>query len=393
MTALALLSLTAWVWLLLAHGRFWRSGPELPPVRPARAPAVGVPEASVPGVGAPRVDVVVPARNEAETIGESLGSLLAQEYSGRVRILLVNDGSTDETGAIARRLAAGSAPLRLDIVAGTSTPPGWSGKLWALAQGIERTSAELLLLTDADIVHVPGHLAAIVAKMEGESLDLVSEMVALNCASLAERALVPAFVFFFQLLYPFAAVNDRRRRTAAAAGGSILVRRAALERAGGIAAIKGALIDDVALAKLIKPGGRIWLGHSRLARSLRAYQAFTDIWRMVARTAFVELRYSALLLVATVLGMSVVFLLPPVAALFGTGLARFAGLTAWALSALLYVPTLRRFACSLPGCLPWAPLLPLIAGFYLAATVGSAVDHWRGAGVVWKGRAYRGGHP
>jgi hopene-associated glycosyltransferase HpnB len=377
-TALALLSLVTWVWLLLAHGRFWRSGPELPPAGPAPAAAVDT----------PAVDIVVPARDEAETIGESLGSLLAQEYAGRMRIVLVDDGSSDETAAIARGLTARSAQAPLDVVAGAPRPSGWSGKLWALLQGIERTSADFLLLTDADIVHMPGHLIAMMVMMETESLDLVSEMVALRCASLAERALVPAFVFFFQLLYPFAAVNDPRRRIAAAAGGSILVRRAALERIGGIAAIKGALIDDVALAKAVKPGGRIWLGHSRLARSLRAYPGFADIWRMVARTAFVQLRHSAFLLAATVLGMSVVFLLPPAMALFAASFAGLAGLAAWVLSALLYVPTLRRF-----GCTPlWAPFLPLIAGFYLVATIGSAVDYWRGAGVVWKGRAYRGAH-
>jgi hopene-associated glycosyltransferase HpnB len=373
MTILALVSLAAWVWLLLAHGRFWRSGPEL-----ATAPA-----------SAPPVDIVVPARNEAETIGESLASLLVQAYPGELRILLVDDNSTDETGAIARRLASPSGPRQLHVLSGTATPPGWSGKLWALAQGIERASAQFLLLTDADIVHAPGHLAAMAAKAEADSLDLVSEMVALNCESLAERALVPAFVFFFQLLYPFHSVNDPHRAVAAAAGGSMLVRRTALERIGGIAAIKGALIDDVALAKAIKPGGPVWLGHSRLAQSRRAYPAFADIWRTIARTAFVQLRHSVLLLAGTVIGMGLVFLVPPIAALFATGLARWAGLAAWALAAALYLPTLRRFGRS-----PlWAPLLPLVAGFYLAATIGSAADHWRGRGVVWKGRAYRGAHP
>ncbi len=236
MTAIALFALAAWVWLLLFHDRFWQSGPVL-------APAVLREAASV--------DVVVPARNEAETIGEALASLLAQDYPGRMRILMVDDGSTDGTAAIAGGLGDG----RLAVVAGTPTPPGWSGKLWAMAQGVGRAEADFLLLTDADIVHAPGHLAALAAKATGEKLDLVSEMVALRCESFAERALVPAFVYFFQLLFPFAAVNDPRRPIAAAAGGSMLVRRAALERAGGIAAIKGALIDDVALARAIKRGG------------------------------------------------------------------------------------------------------------------------------------------
>jgi hopene-associated glycosyltransferase HpnB len=372
---LALLALVAWVWLLLAHDRFWHSGPELPPAPP--------PDESR---AAPAVDIIVPARNEAETISDALGSLLAQDYPGAMRILMVDDGSSDETGAIAGRLADAAAPARLTMLAGTPTPPGWSGKLWALAQGIERASAELLLLTDADIVHAPGHLAAMAAKASAEKLDLVSEMVALRCETFAERALVPAFVFFFQLLYPFAAVNDPRRPIAAAAGGSILVRRAALERVGGIAAIKGALIDDVALAQKIKPGGKIWLGHSRLARSRRAYPTFAEIWRMIARTAFVQLRHSIFLLAVTMLGLGLVFLCPPAVTLFGSGPSRLAGLAAWVLAALLYTPTLRRFRRSLL----WAPLLPLIAAFYLAATLGSALDHWRGRGVVWKGRAYRG---
>lgn len=369
MIALALLSLAAWIWLLLAHHRFWHSAPELAARSPNASPAV---------------DVVVPARDEAGTIAASLGSLLDQNYAGEVRIVLVDDRSTDETAVIAQSLADAVAPGRLAVARGRPAPPGWSGKLWALAQGIACTSAEFLLLSDADIVHAPGHLAAMMAKVEAGSLDLASEMVALRCESLPERALVPAFVFFFQLLYPFAAVNDPKRKVAAAAGGAMLVRRSALERIGGIAAIKGALIDDVALAAAIKPGGRIWLGHSALARSLRAYPAFADIRRMVARTAFVQLRFSALLLIGTALGMSLLFFTPPLSVLFGAPAAKLVGLIAWSLSAALYAPTLRRFHRSFL----WAAFLPLIGGFYLAATIGSALDHWRGRGVVWKGRAY-----
>ncbi|HTU55125.1 MAG TPA: glycosyltransferase [Acetobacteraceae bacterium] len=368
MTWLALAALAAWAWLVFAHDGFWRSGPELPPGRPGRA---------VP------IDVVVPARNEAETIGEALASLLAQDYSGPMRILMVDDGSTDGTAEIARALGDG----RLTVVAGRPTPPGWSGKPWAMAQGVAQAEADFVLLTDADIVHAPGHLSALATKAE-EGLDLVSEMVTLRCESFAERALVPAFVYFFQLLFPFAAVNEPERRIAAAAGGSMLVRRAAVERAGGIAAIKDALIDDVALAKAIKSGGRIWLGHTRLAQSRRAYPGFADIWRMIARTAFVQLRHSALLLAGTVLGLGFLFLVPPLAAVLGAATARWAGLAAWALGAVSFVPTLTRFRRKLL----WAPALPAIATFYLAATVGSAIDHWRGRGVVWKGRQYRGAH-
>ena len=246
MTTLAVLSLLIWLYLLLAHGRFWQSGPELAPARPADAPPVAV---------------VVPARDEAPLIGRTLRSLLAQDYAGPLRIVLVDDGSSDGTGAIAR------APRRRAARRCSTAQPrpaGWSGKLWAVAQGIaEAGDAELVLLTDADIVHDPRHVATLVAQAERGDLDLVSEMVALACDTPAERALVPAFVFFFQLLYPFAWVNDPLRATAAAAGGTILIRRRALQRIGGVAAVRGALIDDVALAAAVKRGGRIWLGHSR----------------------------------------------------------------------------------------------------------------------------------
>ncbi len=211
-------------------------------------------------------------------------------------------------------------------------------------------------------------------------------MVALNCESAAERALVPAFVFFFQLLYPFARVNDPASRVAAAAGGTVLVRRAALDRIGGIEAVRGALIDDVALATAIKRQGPIWLGHSRLARSIRPYPHPGDIWRMVARTAYVQLRFSPLLLVGTVLGLALVWLAPPALTLFAHGTARWIGLATWIASAASYLPTLRRFGQN-PA---WALALPLIATFYMAATLGSAVDHHRGRGVVWKRRAYQG---
>lgn len=376
MTVIALLALAAWVWLALAHHRFWASAPEL-----GDGHGHGEP---------PEVAVVVPARDEAETIAASLGSLLAQDYPGSLRIVLVDDGSIDRTAAIAEALAAQGGRHRLEVVTGTGTPVGWSGKLWAVAQGIARVSEDpsvtFFLLTDADIVHAPGHLAALVAKAEEGSLDLVSEMVALRSESLPERALVPAFVFFFQLLYPFAAVNDPASGIAAAAGGTMLLRRRALERIGGMGRIKGELIDDVALARAIKPEGRIWLGHARLARSERAYPTFLDLWRMIARTAFVELRFSVPLLLGTVIGMALLFAAPVVAALWGTGLARAAGIVAWVLAAALYLPTLHRYRSS-----PlWAPLLPLAGAFYLAATIGSAVAHWLGRGAVWKGRAYRG---
>ena len=249
MIFVALLSLLVWVYLVLAHGRFWASAPELPPAAPSEAPDV---------------DIIIPARDEVETIGPVIASLVAQDYTGRFRIILVDDNSTDGTAA-----AAGTA-ANLVVMSGQPKPAGWSGKLWALSQGITASTAPVLLFVDADIVHDPRHLASLVARLQQPRVDMVSEMVRLNCASLAERALVPAFVYFFQMLYPFARVNDPRSGVAAAAGGTVLIRREALERIGGIASIRNALIDDVTLAKAVKTSGRhsgaaIYLGHSGLA--------------------------------------------------------------------------------------------------------------------------------
>ena len=371
-TVAVLLATLVWIYLLGFHGRFWQAGPAL-----TRGAGGGLIRDGRVGVG---VAVVVPARDEAPVIARTLASLLAQDYPD-FRVILVDDGSTDGTGDIARAIA----DPRLMVLPGLPRPAGWSGKLWAVAQGVEAAgTAELILLTDADIVHDPGHLSALVAQAE-TGCDLVSEMVALSCESVAERALVPAFVYFFRLLYPFARVNDPRSRTAAAAGGTILVRRTALERIGGIAAVRGALIDDVALAAAVKKGGRIWLGHSGLAGSIRPYPAAIDVWRMVTRTAYVQLRFSPLLLVGTTLAMALVWLVGPAAALFGHGWVRLLGLAVWAAQAGSYLPTLRRFGLS-----PlWAPVLPLVALFYMAATIGSAVNYHRGRGVVWKNRAYR----
>jgi len=359
----ATLALLIWLYLVFLHGCFWRSTPELAPRRPRESPPV---------------DIIVPARDEAETIAAVIASLLAQAYEGEARIVLIDDNSTDGTAE-----RAGCAP-GLEVIMGQPKPPGWSGKLWALAQGIAASRAPLLLLTDADIVHEPAHLSTVVARLEEGDADLVSEMVALRCTSLAERALVPAFVYFFQMLYPFARVNDRGSRLAAGAGGTMLIRRSALERIGGMEAIRGALIDDVALARAVKRGGAVYLGHSGLARSVRPYPQFRDLWRMIARTAFTQLDYSVLLLVVTILGLLLIWWVPVLALVLGTGWVRGAGLISVLLAALSYQPTLRRYHCS-----PlWALALPLIALFYLAATLGSAIDHWRGHGARWKSRAY-----
>ncbi|MBB2203223.1 glycosyltransferase [Gluconacetobacter tumulisoli] len=372
---LSLLSVLIWVVLVFFHGRFWQAGPILSPARPDGT--------------CPDVCIVVPARDEAESVGACVASLVGQDYPGSLRLILVDDNSTDGTGDIARAVPD---PLdRLTVITGQARPPAWSGKLWAVAQGVAEARRQVpdeagyVFLTDADIRHDPAHLSTLVAKAQADGLDQVSEMVELNCQSAAEHMLVPAFVFFFALLYPFARVNDPRSRVAGAAGGSILIRRSALARIGGIESLRGALIDDCTLAARVKrSGGGLYLGHSRLARSIRPYPHPRDIWRMVARTAYVQLRYSPALLAGTVLGMALVWIAPMLFALFGHGVPRLLGALAWGVSMASFVPTLRRSRLS-PA---WALLLPLVAVFYTAATIGSAVDHHRGRGVVWKNRAY-----
>ncbi len=367
--AIVLLSLVVWLYLVFAHGRFWSSTPELPPALPSELPDV---------------DIIIPARDEAPTIGPVIASLLAQDYAGRFRIILVDDNSTDGTAA-----CAGAAP-NLAVISGRPKPEGWSGKLWALSQGIAASSAPVLLFCDADIVHDPRHLSSLVARLHhpcanGQPLGMVSEMVRLNCTSIAERALVPAFVYFFQMLYPFARVNDPRSRVAAAAGGTVLIRREALDRIGGIVSIRDALIDDVTLAKAVKGANfPVYLGHSGLATSIRPYPGWNDLWQMISRTAFTQLRYSALLLLLTLLGLTLVWLVPAWAILFAHGWAELAGLAAFVLAALSYMPTLVRYRRNLL----WSLALPLIATFYMAATLGSALNYWLGRGARWKSRAY-----
>jgi hopene-associated glycosyltransferase HpnB len=373
MTSLTILSFLIWCWLLTMHGRFWSAGPVLPVAVPQRAPPVVI---------------VVPARDEAPFIGPAIRSLLAQNYPGEFRVVLVDDRSEDGTGAIVRAIA----DPRLSVIDGAPLPAGWAGKLWALRQGIaerepDESPPEYFFLTDADVEHDPPHLSSLVAVAEQHDLDMVSEMVTLSCDSWAEKALVPAFVFYFQLLYPFARVNNPLCATAAAAGGTILIRRRALMRIGGIESVRGALIDDVALAGAVKAGGRIFLGHSALARSMRPYPGIADIWRMITRSAYAQLHFSRVLLIGTTLAMALIWLVPPLAILSPHAPQRFLGLLTWAMFAGAYLPTLARFRRSFV----WAVFLPVTAMFYMAATIGSAVNHHRGRGVVWKGRAYAGG--
>jgi hopene-associated glycosyltransferase HpnB len=381
---LTVLSLVIWIGLLSFRGQFWRTDQKLE--------ATEIPLSSLP-----RVCVVIPARNEADLLPITLRSLLLQDYPGDFYIFLVDDRSTDGTADFAQGAAyALNKAEQLHIVSGKSLPHGWSGKLWAVEQGVQianEFTPDYFLLTDADIEHDSGNLRRLVAKAEQEELDLVSVMVRLRCESFWEQLLIPAFVFFFQKLYPFRWVNNPKNPTAAAAGGSILIRKSALERIGGIATIRQALIDDCALAKAVKGTkgqGRIWLGLSALTRSLRPYKTLDTVWDMVARTAYTQLNYSPLLLVGTVAAMTVIYLIPPIAVIFGslTGIWAIAlvGLSAWLLMTVAYLPTIRFYKCPI-----WlAFCLPAIAFLYTLMTVDSALRHWQGRGGAWKGRVYPG---
>jgi hopene-associated glycosyltransferase HpnB len=368
---IAAASFGIWLYLLFCRGGFWREGVLPAAAEPARWPSV---------------IAVVPARNEADYIGAAFGSLLSQDYPGEFSVTLVDDHSEDGTAEAARAAAqAVGASGRLDIVQARPLPPGWTGKLWAVNEGlaeIERRAAkpELILLTDADIVHHATNLRELVARIAA-GVDLASLMVKLRAESFAERLMIPAFVFFFEMLYPFSWTRDPLRRTAGAAGGCILLRREVLRRIGGIEAIRGEIIDDCALGRAAKQGGPIWLGLSGETRSLRPYPRLGDIWRMVARTAYAQLGYSPVLLAATVLGLTLAFLAPVAVSLSGTE-AALLGLAAWAAMAGAFLPTLRLYHRS-PA---WAPLLPVIALIYMAATIDSARRHWLGKGGEWKGR-------
>ncbi|HYZ48483.1 MAG TPA: glycosyltransferase [Sphingomonas sp.] len=336
----------------------------------------------------PGVTAIVPARNEADVIARSVGSLLMQNYPGRFRLILVDDSSEDGTAERARQ-ARSRIPSGVDfeILEAPPLPADWTGKLWAVSLGVEKAGPEpdYLWLTDADIEHAPDTLSSLVARAKAGGLHLVSLMAKLHCRTLPERALVPAFVFFFQMLYPFGRVN-RPGGPGAAAGGCMLVKRKALERAGGIAAIRGALIDDCTLGALIKRGGPIWLGLTERSASIRPYRSFEAIAAMIARSAYAQLRYSPLLLLGTLLGLGLVYLAPPLLALFGQGAARWLGLAAWAMMAVAFQPMLRFYRVSAL----WGIALPAIAAFYAGCTLLSALAHRRGRGGMWKGRAQAG---
>ncbi len=386
---IATLACAAWLYLAFARGNFWRA------LEDDRAMYQALLEQQMDArVGAraakpwPRVVAIIPARNEAELVATTVGSLLAQRYQGELSIIVVDDHSEDGTAAVATHAAehAGLAE-RLTVLASPPLPADWTGKLWAIAQGVAHAESlveppEFVLLTDADIRYEPDALAALVFSAVEKQLVLSSLMVKLRCESFVERLSIPAFVFFFQMLYPFAWINQTNRRTAAAAGGCMLVRRKTLHEVGGIASIRGELIDDCALARLLKPHGSISLALSEHVQSLRAYRSLHDIRKMVARSAYTQLGYSPWRLVTVVLAMLVIFIAPVPLSFVGEGGTRALALAAWGLMTMLFVPILERYRVT-----RWCTIaLPAIATAYLAFTIESAIEHFRGRGGMWKGR-------
>ncbi len=368
---LGLATLAAWAVLILGRGGFWRADVD-------DRDAGSLPEPA----SWPEVAVLIPARDEAATIAQVVAALRAQDYPGAFSVTVVDDRSSDGTGALAEGAGA-------RVVQGGARPPGWSGKLNALRQGLEALSPgrhEWLLFTDADILHAPDSLRRLIQRATAEDRQMVSLMAMLRCESPAERWLVPAFVFFFQMLYPFAWSNDPRARTAAAAGGCLLLNRARFEAAGGLAPVAGRIIDDCAIAALMKRhGARLWTGLTTRVRSLRAYGGVGEIRAMVARTAYAQLGYNPLLLLGMLAGMGLVFLAPPLLALLAPWPAAALGALAWGAMVLAYAPMLRRY-----GLGAWRGLaLPLVAGAYLLFTLDSALAEWRGHGGMWKGEALR----
>jgi len=369
------LPLAIWLHMVFGRGMFWRAGER--DDRGAPPP---------PDIW-PSITAVVPARDEADVIARSVGGLLAQDYPGAFGVILIDDQSADGTAEAARAAAkALGAEDRLTVISGQPLPAGWTGKLWAVSQGIEqasRTAPDYLLLTDADIGHAPDNLRSLAARAIAGRYVMVSLMAKLSCDNAAERFLIPAFVYFFQMLYPFATVNRAASKVAAAAGGCMLVRRDALAAAGGIAAIRHEIIDDCALGRRIKAQGPIWLGLTERAVSLRPYRSVGEIGRMVSRSAYAQLGYSALVLAGVIAGMVLTYLAPPAAAIFGTGWLRATGAVAWGLMAVSFQPMARFYRVS-----PlWGVALPAIGAAYTGFTLQSAIEVWRGRGGMWKGRA------
>ncbi len=380
------LSFLAWVYLLLGHGGYWKGDQRLQ-THPLTCPLLP---------NWPQVTIIVPARNEADVIEQSIQSLLNQDYPGTFHLVLVDDHSNDGTGDLAKQIA--SQHLKghlLTVIQSGERPRGWMGKMWALHTGLQYAqehwpTAQFHYFTDADILHSPGNLRGLVVKGVSEHLDLVSLMVRLHCQNTWEKFLIPTFVYFFQKVYPFPQINDPESSIGGAAGGCMLVRTKALKNIGGIAAIRGEVIDDCALGAKIKQQGNIWLGLTDTEQSIRPYHHLSDIWEMVRRTAFTQLRYSPWLLGQTFLGLILLYLLPPLITLtlpfHGSFWAGLLSVLAWIIMGITFHPTLRSYALSPSMGL----LLPLAGMYYLGMTVDSAHRHWRGVGVQWKGRTSLG---
>jgi len=375
--ALATIALLIWLILTFFRGAFWQ-------LRPFDDDLAVHP----PLPSWPRIVAVLPARNEAETIARTVQSLASQDYPGEFQIIIVDDHSEDGTATLAQDAArSAGAAERVSLVEAAPLQPGWTGKVWALQQGVEKAeplSADYFWFTDADITHAPDTLRRLVSRAESERFDMASLMVLLQAKTFPERLLIPPFLYFFLKLYPPRWVADRKARTAGAAGGCILLRRTALQRIGGISAIRQEVIDDCALARAIKrSGGAVWMGLTRKSVSLRAYDSFGEIRDLIARTAFTQLNYSGLLLLGTLAGMILTYLVPVALTFHLQSLVWRLGLACWVLMTLTYLPTVRFYGLS-----PlWAPLLPLAAAFYSHATLLSAVRYWLGRGGQWKGRA------
>ena len=358
--------LLAWLYLALLHGRFWlTTDKRLPCAKPVRNP---------------RVAVVIPARNEADVIGRTIASLLTQDYAGEIHIFLVDDNSDDGTAK------AGGVAENLTVIKGDPLPPGWSGKVWAMQQGwlaAQSWNPEWVWLTDADIVHPPDNLSRLLSKAE-EGFELVSLMVRLHCEGWAERLMIPAFIYFFFMLYPPAWIADPRRKTAGAAGGCVLLRAESLREAHAFESLHDEIIDDCALAEFVKyTGSCLWLGLADEARSVRGYAGLEGIVKMVARTAFNQLDHSAIRLVFAVVGLLFLFVTPIGVSLLSTGTIRIFGALACALMVISYVPVAHFYRSPL-----WVYCsLPFAACIYLFATVRSAFQYWSGHGGWWKGRA------
>jgi hopene-associated glycosyltransferase HpnB len=376
--ALATFASAAWLYLLLGRGGFWRARPRDEAGPPLVADAV-----------LPTVVALIPARNEAQGIRASVASLLAQDYPGPLSVVVIDDESTDATAAIALDAARACNALdRFTALRASARPHGWTGKLWALQCGLDALSPgsrpDYVLFTDADIVHARDNVRSLVGRAERDGLGLVSIMARLRCVSFVERAFIPAFVFFFAMLYPFDWINRRDRRSAGAAGGCMLLRRAALEDSGGLGAIGGAIIDDCALARRIKMRHALWLGLSDRVHSTRACESLSDIRNMIVRSAYAQLHFSPVLLASTVLAMIVTYLAPPILAITGEGPARVLGVCAWGMMALALQPTLRFYRVSSW----WGLALPVIALMYVVFTLDSAWQAMRGRAGAWKGRVY-----